>query len=167
MTVSLKAKSNSSALQYKFVWEKDNWKKWGTAQGLSSSSTCTWKPSESGTYTIYCDVKDVSTGKISTVTTRVVLTESWSTSAPKASPSSAIVGDTIDLAATVSGNTASLKYKFVWEKNNWAQWGTAQNLSSNSTCSWVPNEPGTYTIYCDVVDSTGKTVTKTTKVVVK
>ena len=154
---------NASILKYKFVWQKDNWAKWGVAQDFSSSSTCSWTPQESGNYTIYCDVAD-SAGNESTSTCKVNLTENWNIGSVSVGTDNRIVGSPIELKANVSGNTGALKYKFVWQKDNWAKWGVAQDFSSSSTCSWTPQESGNYTIYCDVADSAGNESTSTCKV---
>ena len=147
--------------QYKFVWEKNNWADWGVAQEFSDSSTCTWTPTESGTYTIHVDVKDA-TGKKQTETIKVTLTEDWSFDSIDITPTEAsVVKDPATITVNTSGNTDSLQYKFVWEKNNWADWGVAQNASSNATCTWTPTTSGTYTIHVDIIDSTGKKTTKT------
>lgn len=43
--------------QYKYVWMKNNWQEWGVIKELSSASSVTWTPKETGNYTIYIDVK--------------------------------------------------------------------------------------------------------------
>ena len=58
--VKLRAKvsGDASGLEYKFVWEKGGWAKWGVAQQPSASSSCEWTPTEPGEYTVYLDVID-------------------------------------------------------------------------------------------------------------
>ena len=147
--------------QYKFVWEKNNWADWGTIQNFSDNSTCTWMPTEAGTYNLYVDVRDA-TGKVQSTSTQVKLTENWSFDSITVTPTTSnVVGDQATIAVNTSGNNSSLQYKFVWEKNNWADWGTIQNFSDNSTCTWIPSQSGTYTFYVDIKDSTGKVTSKT------
>ena len=78
------------------------------------------------------------------------------------SASSFTPGMKVELRANASNK--NVKYKFVWQKDNWAKWGVAQDFSSSSTCSWTPQESGNYTIYCDVADSAGNESTSTCKV---
>ena len=78
------------------------------------------------------------------------------------STSSFTPGMKVELRANASNK--NVKYKFVWQKDNWAKWGVAQDFSSSSTCSWTPQESGNYTIYCDVTDSAGNESTSTCKV---
>ena len=56
-------------LQYKYVWQKDNWKKWGVIKDFSSSSSVNWTPSEAGTYYIVIDVK--ANGKVQTKSVKI------------------------------------------------------------------------------------------------
>ena len=154
-------KGNSYKKQYKFVWEKDNWADWGTIQNFSDNSTCTWMPTEAGTYNLYVDVRDA-TGKVQSTSIQVKLTEKWSFDSITVTPTTSnVVGDQATIAVNTSGNNSSLQYKFVWEKNNWADWGTIQNFSDNPTCTWIPSQSGTYTFYVDIKDSTGKVTSKT------
>ena len=43
---------------YKFYYEKNG--AWVRIQNFSTANTCTWTPTEAGTYNVYCDIKDAS-----------------------------------------------------------------------------------------------------------
>ena len=158
-TIEVKTSGNNESLQYKFVWEKNNWADWGVAQEFSESPICTWTPATSGIYTLHVDIKD-STGK------KVTKTQTYTVS---------------NIALDIEGSTTQEykpgmhvtinvhapqgeQFKFVWEKDNWADWGVAQDFSDSATCTWTPTESGVYTLHVDVKDATGKKVTETIQV---
>ena len=67
----------------------------------------------------------------------------------------------IKLTANVEGNTSGLKYKFVWMKDNWKEWGVIRDFDNSDNVVWKPENAGDYTLYLDVMDTKGKTDTKT------
>ena len=71
-----------------------------------------------------------------------------------------LLGDECKLGLSVSGNSGSLGYKFVWEQGGWARWGTIRKSDSSASCSWVPEVTGDVNIWVDVVDSTGRVTTR-------
>lgn len=153
---------NTKKLEYKYVWEKDNWSEWGVLKDFSSETTMVWKPETSGNYTIYVDVKDTE-GNLNTFTRQFVVEDYiWqiqSIVTDKESPQEKKELP-IKISTNVEGETA-LEYKYVWEKNNWSEWGVIQDFSKNPGCKWSPETEGNYTIYVDVKDPAGKIVTKT------
>ena len=152
----------TEGLQYKFVWQKDNWKKWGVIQELSAKSSAMWEPKEEGRYTIIADVKDKD-GKIVTKSLQYEITKvNWNFDKINVSPEgSQKKGKPIEITAATSGSTKKLQYKFVWQKDNWKEWGVIQNFSENNTATWTaPNKSGNYKIIVDVKDRDGKVVTK-------
>lgn len=153
---------NTKNLEYKYVWEKDNWSNWGVIKDFSAEQAMIWKPESAGTYTIYVDIKDKE-GNITTFTRRFVIEDYvWqiqSIVTDKESPQ-----EKANLPISIYVNTAgeeNLRYKYVWEKNNWSEWGVIQDFSTEPECIWNPETTGAYTIYVDVKDLSGKIVTKT------
>ena len=71
-----------------------------------------------------------------------------------------LLGDECKLGLSVSGNSGSLSYKFVWEQGGWARWGTIRKGGSSASCSWVPEVTGDVNIWVDAVDSTGRVTTR-------
>jgi len=71
-----------------------------------------------------------------------------------------LLGDECKLGLSVSGNSGSLGYKFVWEQGGWARWGTIRKGGSSASCSWVPEVAGDVNIWVDAVDSTGRVTTR-------
>ncbi len=161
--VSITQKINgytSGNFKYKFVWQKDNWKEWGVIRDFSAKNTVTWNPQVVGNCKIHVDIKDSSGKVITNVANYEVKSGTWrftSITADKVSPQN--LGETLNLKANLSGNVSGLKYKFVWQKDNWKEWGVIQNLSTKDTAVWTPKDAGTYTILVDIRDYFGKTIT--------
>ncbi|WP_461810493.1 glucosaminidase domain-containing protein [Faecalimonas sp.] len=150
--------ANNKNLQYKFVWQKDDWKEWGVIRDFSTSNTVNWIPTIYGDCEIIVNIKD-NRGKSATKTTKYHVQEgNWKFSEIAVDRGAAqMVGEKINLTAKLSGNTTGLQYKFVWQKDDWKEWGVIQELSTKNTTEWIPKENGTYTIYADVKDSGGIT----------
>ena len=101
-------RGNTSDLQYKYVWMKNDWKEWGVIKEFSKEKNVVWIPKEAGEYKIYVDVKD-KTGKITTKNKKVdvqklkyndIKIEKKNTSTVKISP-------------VIKGNTTGYTYKYV------------------------------------------------------
>ncbi|XCP84216.1 triple tyrosine motif-containing protein [Roseburia hominis] len=156
-----KVSGKTDNLEYKFVWQKDNWGSWGVIQEFSEKSSATWKTDKPGEYTIYVDVREK--GKSNTETKSMpfqIVRGNWSVGGiyfDLVSPQ--IAGKNIGVAAEIIGNTTGLQYKFVWQLNDWAEWGVIQEKSSDSKALWIPQKAGNYKIYLDVIDSFGNKTT--------
>ena len=155
---------NSSGLQYKFVWMKDDWKEWGVIRGLSEDPCVEWTtPNKAGKYTIYIDVKDRDK-KTKTVSKEYILaSQMWSLDGININNDvSEQIYRNIPISAEVSGDTDGLTYKYVWMKDNWSEWGVIREFDSVSEVEWMPKKTGVYEIYANVKDRDGnvKTITK-------
>ena len=161
--VSLKAKvsGDASGLKYKFVWQKDNWKKWGVVGGSSQDEPeAAWTPDEPGDYTVTLDVIDGSKAKHATASIKVYkkyLIKGVSLETEDGGV--ATVGSNCTIKVESEGDTSGLKYKFVWEKNNWSQWGSLRQFDSSNKCSWTPEVSGDVNIWVDIQDSNGAITT--------
>ena len=161
--VSLKAKvsGDASGLKYKFVWQKDGWKKWGVVGGSSQDSPeATWTPDEPGDYTVTLDVIDGSKAKHATARIEVYKKHLIKgVSLETEDGDVATVGSNCTIKVESEGDTSGLKYKFVWEKNNWSQWGSLRQFDSSNKCSWTPEVSGDVNIWVDIQDSNGAITT--------
>lgn len=161
--VSLRAKvsGDASGLKYKFVWQKDGWKKWGVVGGSSQDSPeATWTPDEPGDYTVTLDVIDGSRAKHATA--RIEVYKKYlikGVSLETEDGDVATVGSNCTIKVESEGDTSGLKYKFVWEKNNWSQWGSLRQFDSSNKCSWTPEVSGDVNIWVDIQDSNGAITT--------
>ena len=74
------------------------------------------------------------------------------------------MGNDISLTANVKGQKEGLKYKFVWQRENWEKgnWGIIRDFQSENAATWKPTKPGNYTIYSDIKDNNNESVTENT-----
>ena len=159
--VSLKAlvSGDTDGLSYKFVWEKGGWASWGVVGGGSSASpTATWTPTEPGDYTVTLDVIDGDTYRHATAKVKVK-EQSYSidgVSLINDGGDGPVVGSNCKLNILASGDTEGLKYKIVYERGDWAYWGTLRTAESSTSCDWVPCVSGSVNIWVDVFEPSGK-----------
>ena len=159
IVLTTKAEGSKEGLQYKFVWESEKWGK-EVIRDFQSGNTATWKPTKSGDYTIYSYIKDKD-GNIVTKTLNINVDNNFKHSGittDKLSPG--WVNSNITLTAKAEGLTKGLKYKFVWETEGWKNWGIIRNFEDSNKAIWEPTEPGDYTIYSDIKDKYGNTITE-------
>ena len=155
MKVNISAAAAPGA-KIKFLWERGSWSKWGVIQAASESAACTWAPPSSGSYTLYADV--TVGGLTSTSRLPVRISEDYSVdglSAKASDGGSPLLGDRCSLGLAASGNSGSVRYKFVWEQGGWSRWGTIRQLGPEASCDWVPEVAGDVNILVDAVDSAG------------
>lgn len=172
--ISVQTTGNTKGLQYKFIWQRNNWEEWGVLRGFSEDPNITWiAPNKSGEYQLIVDIIDRD-GKIVTQSISYwVATNLWTHEGVDVNQGKMEqVYTNIPVTGLVSGETEGLQYKFIWKKGGNAEgwsngWGIIRNYSTENTAIWYPKEPGIYTIYCDVFDVDGKVVTKTTEYTVK
>ena len=164
LTIKPNITGDTTGVKYKYVWMRDTWDNWGVIPTDTSSQSATFVPSKPGTYKFYVDVTDAG-GTIVTQIYTVNVPLSWNYSSVTLSKYSAIRGTEITITPVVS-NGSNLKYKYVWMKNDWNEWGVISNFSTSSTCKWIPTTPGTYSIYTDIEDSYGNIVTRTRQITI-
>jgi|GEM_PF-5639448 len=169
VTIQTQTTGNTTGLQYKYVWTKDNWKEWGVIKPFSNSNTVEWKlPNKTGNYTIYVDVKD----RDGNVTTRTVpyfvASQLWSYNnvIVNGGVSEQVYRDLV-VQADVTGETQNLQYKYVWMKNNWSQWGVIRDFSTRNGMTWRPKEAGNYKIFVDVKAPDGQIKTMSSDYIVR
>ena len=145
---------DTSKLRYKFVWMKDNWNKWGVIQEFSTNKTANWKPTESGEYDLYLDVKDDEGVQTSAILSYSIVNKLWvfnGITVDKSSPQE--VGVPLKITAEVDNAGKDVQYKFVWMKDNWNEWGVIQDYSAKNVAQWIPDGIGKYSFYVDVKDN--------------
>lgn len=167
--ISANIEGNKTGLEYKFVWMKDNWEKWGVVQGFSKKNTTSWMPNETGEYLLYIDVRDSSGAMKTQIVPYKISEKDWDYEGIKLNQNSPQeIGQNIDITPVIIGSTENLEYKYVWMKDNWNQWGVIKEFSNNTSVTWRPVEPGDYKIYVDVREKNEKdqeTIWKEFKVV--
>lgn len=150
------AVGGEGTLQYRFS------QKYGTAttvvQDYSTSNSVTLKPDRAGTYTIIVDVKDGADGSASKSVTFAwaAVTNEFkidSFTASKQSPQPQ--GTSIKLTAAASGGSGTLQYRFSRVLNGKTTIFRDYSTSNEAYCN---PQAGEYTLYVDVKDAAGKTV---------
>lgn len=165
--MEIHCKTKKDGQLYKFVWEKDGWKSWDVIQGLGTNSNASWMPKETGNYVLYVDVKDSDSGKQVTKTAEVIVKpREWNFNGIKI-PTKVKTGESFTAELDATGETAGQQYKYVWEKDNWKDWGVMKELDGQPAVDWKFQEKGTYTIYLDVKELDGSQTTKTQTIIVE
>ncbi|MBQ9625044.1 MAG: hypothetical protein IJR47_02940, partial [Clostridia bacterium] len=147
--VKANVSGNTSGVQYKFVWSLGgSWASgdWGTAQGMSANNNVNISLAKPGTYYIYVDVKYPS-GYVLTKTATVNVVAPAITGITM--PSSVKAGTPFNVKANMSGNAASVQYKFVWSLNgSWTagNWGTWRGPDASDNVNMSFAKSGTYYI---------------------
>lgn len=160
ITVTPQLSGNLYGLQYKFVWEKDNWNKWGVFQQFSNKNSAVWQPDEPGNYTIYVDVRDIAGNIITKTMDFEVWDKEWKIESINFSPeSSQTYGESFVITPVVKwideSKQSALEYKYVWMTDGWKKWDVIAQFSGKTSVEWMAAEPAEYGIYVDVRDSEG------------
>ena len=165
--VRVDASPAQGGFSYNFVWERGGWAEWDSnvksTGSFTSDPSWSFAPSAPGTYRVYVDVRDDSTGEVQTVSAGSVEVSAgqWSASA-SVGAASASVGQQVRVDASPA--QGGFSYNFVWERGGWAEWDSnvksTGSFTSDPSWSFAPSAPGTYRVYVDVRDdSTGEVQT--------
>ena len=169
VTVRPSVSGDAGDVSFNYVWQRDGWAEWDSnvkeTSTFTSDASFTFSPSTPGTYTVYVDVKQASTGEVKTVEAGAVVVKAraWQASASMSGGPYA-VGSAVTVTPAVSGAAGAVTYNYVWERDGWAEWGSnvkdAGVPTTDGSYRFVPDKPGTYTFYVDVTDTgTGAKVT--------
>lgn len=151
---------------YNYVWAKADWSEWGSTVcdqgGYTADTSWEFRPSQAGSYILAVDV--VRDGKVQTFSTTVEVKSAWNATGLVVKTSSPSAGSPFEVAVAFEDGsvTEGLSYNYVWMRNDWASWGstTKDGLEvHDSSHSYTLLSPGAYTLYVDVVDASGKSVT--------
>ncbi len=158
-SVTLKgvAANGSGSYQYAYYYRKSGASSWSTIKGFSTSTSASFKPSETGTYEICIKVKDstsTSAAKYFTLTCNKAFTNTSTISAAK-----------INLGKSVTVNVSSdckntCTYGVWYRLKDASSWTAAQAFSSNAKITVTPSKSGTYEVCAKVKDNTGAIVPK-------
>lgn len=124
-----------------------------TVQAYSAANTCTWAPTQPGTYRLVATARDRNSANptaevASTQLTYIITAALASTQLIATPPSPGTVNARISLSATTVGG-ASLLYQF--------RVGTTviRDYSTDPTCTWIPSAQGTYQLTVRAKDQGG------------
>lgn len=153
VTIAVATTGENELLRYKFVWERDGWEDWGVIQDFSGVSECTWSSEQAGDYNIIVDIED-EYGEIVTIRASY---KAWDYLGVNVS----VVGTNVSFSPNMGcSNPAGFEYKYVWERDNWADWGTFGDFSASTSKSFTVSTSGNYSFYIDVKCPDGTILTK-------
>ena len=142
-------------MTYRFSVQRAGQTETKVLQEYSSDSTCIWKPSSKGTYTVVVECKEGSKAAVSTSETYVV--KGISVSAKASSPS-VKKGKKVKITASATNAYGTVKYKYVVKLNK--KKVAATSYKAKKTYTFKASKKGTYTITVYAKDSKA-VVTKT------
>ncbi len=146
-SITLSTTATGSNLKYKYLAKIDG--TWTTIRSASTTSSYTWKPTKTGTYTVRAVVTN-GTQEVRKEITVKVTPVAPTISSFKASKTSAALGESITLSTTATGS--NLKYKYLAKIDG--TWTTIRSASTTSTYTWKPTKTGTYTVRAVVTNGT-------------
>ena len=158
--ISAQIKNENDAIFYKYVWMRDNWAEWGVIQDFSHNKVVNWKPEKSGEYSLYVNVKSENRAAETFTRSYTIIKNQWNYEGMLPEMTEQKLGETIDLSPNITGNSAGLRYKYVWMKDDWSQWGILRDFSTEKNFEFTPEDLGEYTIIIDIKDQDGDVVTR-------
>ena len=157
ITITATGADGTSPYQYKFYYQQ------GTAtvtlQDFSSGNTASFKPTAAGSYNLYADVKDAS-GRTATrsIDNYSIVANPVIKTLTTDKVSGQYVNTDITITATGADGTSPYQYKFYYQQGTATV--TLQDFSSGNTASFKPTAAGSYNLYADVKDASGRTATR-------
>ena len=136
----------TAPIQYKFLLYDSNG--WTTVRDWNTSSAWTWSPASPGTYYVQVWARNAASNAaydawLGTDAFVVDASSPLTVTGLTSSPASGVVaGTSVVWSATASGGTGPYTYKFYVFTS--AGWLVAQDWSSSSTWTWMPNAAGIY-----------------------
>ncbi|WP_195514636.1 starch-binding protein, partial [Paraclostridium bifermentans] len=150
------AEGGTGELNYKFYYKNND--KYTKIQDYSTKNSANWTPTEDGYYKLYVDVKDeagnVKTKAFDFIVGNVDDLEMEFTLSTK----SGVVNTPVTIDATSEGGVNPITYKFYYKKDG--TYTMIKDYSDSSSIEWTPEEEGTYVVYVDAKDASGKIVSK-------
>ena len=144
--------------------------RWTILKNYSTTTSTSWTPTKAGTYQVWSDVKNA-TGKVLSqmktyVINPIVITTPLaidSFTADVVSPQT--VGTKVSLNTIASGGEGILQVRYsVFDGSRWT---ILKNFSTTTSTSWTPTKVGTYQVWSDVKDGTGKVISKSITYTIK
>ena len=160
VTFTAKAASNTGTVKYAFTTSD------GKTQAASTTSTFTWTPTKTGTYTIAVNGVD-SKSDITAVTKVTVTSSSTLLNNSTLSATTVNLGDKVTAKCSASGGKSPYTYAVYVKKTTDTKWTTKQNFSTNASVVFTPLKATSYNVCIKVKDASGTIVKKYINLTVK
>lgn len=162
---------DTQGCSYNYVWAKADWSQWSSTVreqgGYTTDASWSFCPTQAGSYILAVDV--VRDGKVQTFSTTVEVRPAWVATGLSVKTPSPSAGSPVEVAVNFEAGsvTEGLSYNYVWMRDDWASWGSTVKdglTVGEPSYSYSFYTPGAYTLYVDVTDAAGSTVTLSTGV---
>ncbi|MGN0469533.1 MAG: leucine-rich repeat protein, partial [Acutalibacteraceae bacterium] len=160
VTITGKATGGATLYNYKYAFtaKHSTATDWTTLKGYNITSTKTWTPGKTGTYSVCAKVKDsdgTEVKKFFTLTVNEALVNNSTISKTTINK-----GDSVTLKAVAAGGTAPYQYAFTAKHSTATDWTSLKGYNTTSTKTWTPGKTGTYQVCAKVKDANGTEVKK-------
>ena len=149
--------TGGTSVQYQFwVYNANATPAWSQLQAYSSSATCLWTPTASGSYYLSATAMDNSSGIVVNQTLWYTIIAGLSALSVSAAPlSPQPVGMPITFTATATGGT-NVQYQYwLYNANATPAWQQLQPYSAQASYTWTPLQVGNYLLSVTARDSSG------------
>jgi len=161
-TVKFITKANGSGLSYQWYWKKPSDTSWSkcTGTGYSTDTLEVSAEAKRNGYQYYCKVNDDNGNSVNTDTVSLKVTSSLKITSQ---PASITVSEGATAKFTVAANGTGLTYQWYWRKPD-GTWTKSTGTGYNRPTLEVAAEAkrNGYQYYCEVKDSSGRTVKSST-----
>ena len=155
VTLTAKASNVKGTAKYTFMVNDGT-----TLASASTSNTCTWTPSKSGTYIIAVKTTDSSFSITDTI--KLTVGESAAlVSTASVSSTKFEQGKAVTLYGSATGGKAPYQYAYYYKKSSADTWTRIKAYSSDTSASVKPASPSNYNVMIKVKDSAGTVAAKT------
>ena len=159
ITIKGAATGGLGSYQYTYCYAHPSMTGWKSIKGYSATTSVTFKPTMTGSYTICIKVKD----SLDNVTKVYYLL----TVKPKLENTSAIsaasieVGQKVTLTGGATGGMGSYQYTYCYKLTSATTWKVIKGYSTTTSVSLKPPAIGTYDVCVKVKDKSGNVAKKT------
>ncbi len=161
-----------TACTYNYVYNYNGaWEDWNSTVlstgGRTSQTSWQFTPQREGTYFLYVDVV-LPGGEARTFATTLKVERGYACEGLEASAATITQGQSVTLTPKLTGPASDFTFNWVWQRDDWAAWDSTVKstgaMTSESSATFTPSEPGDYTFYVDARNSAGVTSTHSVKV---
>ena len=157
VAVTAEAFGGKSPYQYAFYTCRND-SDWSLLQAYSSSSTCTYKPSYTGTYGVRVYIKDANGDEIIRECSFAVVSALKNTSTLSAATIKK--GDSVTITGAATGGKSPYTFAYYYNTESNQTWKTIADFTSATEQTFKPSYTGKYNVKVIVKDTTGATAEK-------